>query len=329
MTTFDKIISKLPAFIVRNEVLSDLLGAVGASIDTYLSTADDFATAASLEGGSSAVLDAIAADYGLVRHYNDTDKIMSIRLMNAIQTYQQRGSQNGLEAEGAEISLVTPYNQEMRYAVGVNPIGTGWALGGVGAQWMQIWNDTPGLEIDIKDQITQILPIHLKAGQDYLDAFSDPPSFKSVIGADLLDEDNFTIVNDGFANDVNTLIPTQATATYEYGNIDLGAGFATYQWLVDWIDYVAWDVVYDLIAQARFSSDEISWSSWTEYHRNQWVGGAEIERYAQFKIELTMETYRSLGHYIFRSFVLKGLTTDQQLYGRPNKAIAANILVGN
>ena len=329
MGTLENIKAKLPAFIVKNEVLNNLIGAIGNSVDLYMIDANNLKAAASIEGGSAILLDAVAADYGLVRHFRDTDKVMVIRLMNAIQTHQQRGSRTGLDNEGAEISMVTPYIQDMRFIIGVSAIGTGTALGGVGSQWTQFWNDTSEAEATIKAKVAKIVPLHVKEGFDYIDAYTDPASFEAIRGVDLLDGATFSITNDGFVNDGNMLIPTKTAPTYEFGNIDLGAGFATYQWLVDWIDYSAWDVAHDLDVQVRFSPDEAVWSSWTSYDRNQWVAGTEIDRYAQFKIALTMTAYRSLEHYIFRSFILKGLTAAQQRYGPTPPVLEIHPQIGN
>ncbi len=329
MAYLETLKAKLPPFIVQNDILNELIGVIGAAIDDYVDAADAQKAASGAEGGDPIMLNALAADYGLVRHYNDTDKIMAIRLLNAIQTHQQRGTQIGLETEGAEISQATPYNQPMRFIIGVSAIGTGWALGGIGAEWIQFWNDTPETEATIKAKMTNVLPIHVKEGIDYIDAYVDPANYEAIRGADLVDVDTFTITNTGFIHDNNTLIPEVDEPVYTFGNMDLGAGFATYFWLLDWVDYVAWDVEHTLKVEARFSSDEISWSSWTEYHRNQWVAGAEIDRYAQFKISLTMTTYRSYDHYIFRSFILKGMTTAQQKYGPPPPVLEVHTQIGN
>lgn len=329
MGALENIKSVLPAFISQNLILDNMLGAIGNSIDLYSADAEDLKAASAIEGGDAASLDAIGSDYGLVRHFRDTDKIMVIRLMNAIVTHQQRGSQLGLDNEGAEISQVTPYAQDMNFIVGLSAIGIGRALGGIGTKWIQFWNDTSEAETTIKAKIANILPLHLKDGVDYIDAFADPASYEAIRGDDLVDGTNFTISNSGFASDVGTLVPTKTTPTYEFGNIDLGAGFATYQWLVDWIDYAAWDVVYDFDMQVRFSPDEATWSSWTPYDRNQWVAGSEINRYAQFKIALTLTEYRSLEHYIFRSFILKGLTSDQQRYGQIDPVLDLHPQIGN
>lgn len=329
MGYLDIIKNKLPAFVVRNEVLNDLLGPIGHVIDEYLAASDTQKAASGVEGGNPALLDAMAEDYGLIRHYNDTDKIMAIRLMNAIQTHQQRGTKIGLETEGAEISQVTPHNPSMRFVVGVSAIGTGWALGGIGATWLQFWNDTPESEATIKAKMSKVLPLHVKEGIDYIDAYVDPIFYEAIRGADLVDADNFTITNTGFIYDNNTLIPEVEAATFTFGNIDIGAGFASYQWLVDWVDYAVWDIDHTLLVEARFSSDEISWSSWTEYQKNQWVAGAEIDRYVQFRLTLTMTTYRSLQHYIFRSFILKGLTTDQERYNNIAPVLEVLPQIGN
>ena len=330
MTTFANIKAKLPAFIVANKAIDDLLGAIGNSVDLYVADADSLKAAAAIEGGDAILQDAIAADYGMIRNYKDTNKIMAIRLMNAIRTHQYRGTQIGLYNEGSEISLVTPYNQKMRFIIGVSAIGTGWALGGIGSEWIQFWNDTPETQSEIEAKLkTDVLPIHVKEGIDTIDAYADPVNYETIRGADLVDGTTFTITNVGFVVDNNTLIPSTTAATYEFGNIDLGAGFATYQWLVDWIDYAVWDVVHTFEMQVRFSPDEAVWSSWTPYHRNQWVPGAEIDRFAQFKIALTMTTYRSLEHYIFRSFILKGLTSDQQRYGLIPPVLDLHPEIGN
>lgn len=689
MGALEKIRAKLHSVISRNQILDDLLGPIGNSIDLFNIDANTLRDALNVESSNPAMMDAYAADYGLVRHYNDTDRIMAIRIMNAIQTHQQRGTQAGLENEGREIALATPYNQPMRFVLGVSAIGTGWALGGVGSEWIQYWIDTPEAEADLEAMLLAVIPLHVRQGIDSIAAYGASDGFVSINGAPLLsalpghnyypfvvDSDNitiadhanfnwgildwsyegylwlkqpsgaydrmriiekwsgggylfkiqddktievahqggsiftgitaldlewetwfhiiisldrdsnlicfidavlqgtedisgdagvdissgddlqlgkaaggvsqsftgkralerfwnraliqadatalhnggapldyiipdadkwaamtnlwdaaasvftsgtyawsangtntianvgntlevtyvnhadgawtllqdakdlatdltvgayyvlvfdakytggasgsrgeietlagktytpafttglltymmpftcdtadgtvfrydslgagnvltvdniklyrvgcvaqllaenitaptwpdssinghdgvvsgpvadfnYTVINNGFYNDKDTMVPRKPTATYELGNIDLGSTVANYQWLVDWVDYAAWDVDFDLLMEVRFSSDKATWNAWTPYQRNQWVQGSQLERYAQFRITLTMNTYRSLRHYVFRSFILKGLTTAQQRYGEAEKAITILPTVGN
>jgi len=329
MSTLDNIKAKLPAFITRGTRLDSLLGPIGAAIDQLNLDTDTFKDGLAIENGNPSMLDALAADYGLVRHYNDTDKIMGIRIMNAIKTHQERGTQAGLEREGREIAQVTPYNQKMRFVLGVSGLGTGWALGGVGSEWIQFWNDTPGTEASLEAQLSAIMPLHVQAGIDSIDAYGASGGYESIRDANLLDGVTFTITNTGFINDKNTLIPENESPVYTFGNIDLGATYANYQWLVDWADYAAWDLDHDVLIEVRFSSDEVAWNAWTPYQRNQWVQGVQLEQYAQFRLTLTMTTYRSFNHYIFRSFILKGLTATQQRYGEAEKAITILPTIGN
>lgn len=329
MGTLEKLKAKLPGFIVANRILDDLLGPIGYSVDQYILDADALRDNLNAENSSPAALDALAADYGLVRHYRDTNRIMAIRVMNAIKTHQARGTQFGLDTEGREILLATPCNQIMRFVLGVDPIGTGYAFGGIGAEWIHLWGDTPDPEIDQKNRMKNLIPLNIKVGMDFINAYGASAGYASIRDADLTDGDTYTITNVGFYSDRNTLIPRQESCFYEFGNIDLGTTIANYQWLVDWVDYAAWDVDHSLLVETRFSSDEISWSAWAPYLRNQWVPESEIERYAQFRIALAMNTYRSLNHYVFRSFILKGLTTAQQRYGVTEKGIIAQMYAGN
>jgi len=329
MGIVDNIKAKLPVFITRNQTLEQLLGPIGNAIEVYNTDAETFRDALSVESGNPAMLDALAADYGLVRHYNDTDRIMAIRIMNAIQTHQQRGTQAGLENEGREIALATPYNQRMRFVIGVSGIGTGWALGGIGSEWIQYWIDTPEEQADLEAMLVKVIPLHVKQGVDAIDADGATAGYQSIRGSELTDTVTYTITNTGFYADKDTLIPRNVTATYQFENIDLLATYTNYQWLVDWVDYAAWDVDFDLLVEVRFSSNESDWNAWTPYQRNQWVQGSQLERYAQFKITLTMNSYRNLNHYVFRSFILKGLTTAQQRYGEAEKSIVVLPYVGN
>lgn len=327
MSTLVNLKAKLQPVIVRNTILDHLLGPIGNAIDLYSADSEALRDALNIGNSPPVTLDAIAADYGLVRHYNDTDRIMVIRIMNAIKTHQARGTKAGLLNEGREISLVTPYPQPIRFIVGVSPTGVGDALGG--GEWIFYWGDTPEPEADLKAMLQSIIPLHVLDGISYLDAYGASAGYESIRGADLLDGDTYTITNSGFYADRNTLIPRQASATYEFGNIDLGANFADFQWLVDWVDYAAWDVDFDLVVEVRCSPDEAAWNAWTPYHRNQWLQNSELERYAQFKIALTMNTYRSLGHYVFRSFILKGLTENQLRYGEEEKSFLIQPEIGN
>ena len=270
MSALDNIKAKLPGFIARNQTLNDLLGPIGYIIDSYNSDADTFRSELGIEDGNSSMLDALAADYGLRRQYNDTDKIMAIRIMNAIKTHQNRGTVVGLENEGREIALVTPYDQSMRFVLGQSPIGTGWALGGVEATWIHYWRDTPETEAEAETQLRRdVIPLHVKDGLNSINAYEATEGYQSIRGADLLDGDTYTITNTGFINNKNTLIPENENPVYTFGNIDLLGTYATYQWLVDWVDYTAWDLDFDVLMEVRFSSDEAAWNAWTPYQRDQ------------------------------------------------------------
>ena len=322
--TYDKLIMKLPEFVTRNATLDAVLMAVGNSIDLFIRDLDGFKnTLTPSKDGDPLLLDALAADYGLKRHPEDNNFIMAIRIHNAILTHQQRGSDEGLLKEGGERALVTPYQVTMQMAIGVNPIGVGWGLGGVGAGWIHLWNDSPETESVIETHIKAIVPFHYKDGIDYTAVFGGAAGFKSVRGSELSDSGSYTITNTGFSFQENSLVPSSTVATYQLGNMDLGATYASYKWLADWIDYAHWDLTYALVVSVRFSPDEAVWSAWTPYGKNQFIPESELDRYAQFKLALTLDPGTEiLAHYIFKRFVLKRLTSDQWLYGEEPRGSA-------
>jgi len=322
--SYDKLLMKLPETITRNAVLDNLLSAIGYVIDLFIRDLEDFKNALSpTKDGDALLLDALAADYGLKRHPEDNNYIMAIRIHNAIQTHQQRGTEDGLITEGGQRALVSPYKVTMQMAIGINPIGVGWGLGGIGTGWIHLWNDSPESESIIETAIKAIVPFHYKDGIDYTAVYGGAAGFKSVRGSELDDGGSYTITNSGFSFHQNCLIPSESVCSYQLGNMDLGATFASYKWIADWIDYAHWDLSYSLVVSVRFSSDEIAWGSWAPYGRNQFIPDAELLRYAQFKLELTIDPgYESLAHYIFKRFVLKGLTSDQWLYGEEPRGSA-------
>jgi len=320
---YDRLIIKLPSFVVRNSVLNDMLMAIGEAIDKFIRDLVQLKSSLTISGGDPVMLDALAADYGLKRHPEDNDKILAVRIHNAIQTHQRRGTMPGLINEGGERALVTPYVVTMQMALGVNPIGVGWGLGGVDAGWIHLWNDSAETEAIVETHLKSIVPFNYKDGIDYIPVYGVSDGFKSVRGSELSDAGSYSITNDGFYFSQNSLIPGASVCTYSLGNMDLGASYATYKWLADWIDYAHWDLSYGVVVSVRFSSDEVAWSAWTPYGKNQFIPDSEIERYAQFKIELTIDPgYDSLEHYIFKRFILKGLTETQWLYGEEPRGVA-------
>ena len=310
MNTLDKIKSRLPQFIERNPTLDFLLNPLADGIDTFLSTLATLQAELVPESATAQHLDTIAQENGLSRGYGETDPMLRIRIHNAIKTHQLRGSQSGIETELSHHAVTAPYIRENALVIGVDPIGTGFALGGIGSEWIQLWNNTPDPQSDVEEKLKAILPLSIYYGIDYVNAYVASSGYKSYS-----DNDFTGGTNNGFSYQDGALVPTQANPNYESTVIDLGSDFADWTWLVDWVDYVKWNVSYTLTVEAQFSADGIGgWTGYSSYAKNGEVASGTIKRYAKFKITLTMTTYDQFADYMFRSFILKGLDSDQALY---------------
>ena len=315
MDTLGKLKNRLPEFVERNPTLDFLLNPIADGIDTFLSTLVTLQGELVPESATAQHLNTIALENGLSRGFHEADEMLQIRVQNGVKTHQRRGSKVGIETEMSHHVLTTPYIRENALILGVDPIGTGFALGGIGAEWIQLWNNTTDPQTDMGDKLKAILPISIFYGIDYVDAYNATGGYKSYSDNDLSGGtlNGFTFQSFGQAD--GALEPTQANPTYESTVMDLGAAFGDFTWLVDWVDYVKWDVDYTLTVEVQFSADGATgWSGYSSYARNGQVASGTIKRYAQFKLTLQMTQYGSLSDYLFRSFVLKGLDSDQALY---------------
>lgn len=310
MDTLGKLKNRLPEFIERNATLDFLVNPITDGIDTFLSTLATLQNELVSGSATEKHLDTIVHENGLSRGFHETDPMLRIRAQNAIKTHQLRGSKDGIEIEMSHHAIVTPYIRENALVIGVDPIGTGYALGGIGAEWIQLWNDTPDQQNDIENLLKSVLPVSIYYGIDYVDAYVATSGYKSYSESDLSGG-----TPSGFNYQDGALVPTSASATYESTVIDLGSDYADYTWLVDWVDYVKWNVTHTLTVQVQFSADGATgWTGYVAYSKNGQVAGGTIKRYAQFKITLSMTQYDQLADYMFRSFILKGLDSDQALY---------------
>jgi len=318
MSTLNLLKTKLPSTITRNTVLDEVLGSISNSIDLLITTFESVRDAVTAEGAGTE-LNALATDLGLVRTPLEPDRALAIRIQNAIKTHQTRGSITGIEQEGSEFAGVTPYIQDMNFTIGVDPIGTGDALGAIGYAWIQFWVDVIHTEEVITQRLLDIVPINSKPGIDYIDVTGSPASYSSGSGIDFASGSFAGGELVGYVPGIHEpegMMPNTDEFIFTSANIDLGATVANYSWMVDWIDYVRWDVEYTLAMEVRFSADGATlWSSWNTYSKNDFVAGSEIKRYAQFRFTLAMEEYDELSHYFFRKFILKGLTANQMRFG--------------
>ena len=325
----EKILAHLPPFIIKTTTLKGLISAIGASVDDFTVFILEARSALSAKYGSGQALDGLAFDNGLYRCYQEPDIALAIRVQNAIHTFRARGTKAGFIRESGELYGVSAFVRQCRYILGVNPIGLGFGLGGVGTEWIQIWNGSPTLLADVVSELRARLPITSEIGLEITDVYGGHASYKSVEGASLAGA-GYTVTQDGFDYMQGCLVPeSPVAATYTLGNIDLLASHTTYKWIVDWIDYARWDVDVDVKMEVRFSSDEATWHPWVEYEKNQYVAGSEQERYAQFRLTVTMNSYEELSHYAFRKFILKGQTATQYKYGTDPVPVEIITQIGN
>jgi hypothetical protein len=325
----EKIVAHLPPMIVRNSTLTGLVSAIGASVDNFTVFIMEARSALSAKYGAGQVLDGLALDNGLPRCHKEPDIVLAIRIQNAIHTYRARGTRNGFIRETAELYGVSAFVRQCRYILGINPVGLGFGLGGVGSEWIQVWNDSPISEVDLTAELKSRLPISSSIGIEVIDVYSGGPTFQKV-EKEALAGTGYTVTVVGFDYTQECLVPESALeAVYTCGNIDLLGTYATYKWIVDWVDYARWDVDMDIKMEVRFSSDEAVWHPWNEYQKNQYVAGSEQERYAQFRLTVTMNEYEDLRHYAFRKFILKGQTATQYKYGTDPVPVEIITQIGN
>jgi len=326
MDTIDKLKNKLPDFIEDNTVLQSFLGAIAGSIDTFVETLSSLTTATSPGQASGSALDSIGGDMLIRRNYDDSDEVLRILIQNSIKTHQERGSEVGLLQEGSHLCGITPYIQTIQYVIGIDPIGVGEAVGGVGAKWIQIWNSTNISRNNLLTQLDKILPIHNQIGINYI-VEQYAVAEKSELAGEVVtiegmtDEDGNPLgvdypENSGFEYVGECLKPKQPQADFhQIGILDLGSDYDSYNWIVDWIDYARWDTDHEVKMYVRFSDDQNVWTQYGRYIKNQFVNGENIARYAQFRFELTLTSYEDFSHYLFRKFIMKGMDTTQLQYG--------------
>ena len=337
MNTLEKLTAKLPAFITRNQVLEDVLAGIGSGMDNYITLGTQMGLNLKVNTAEGSALDSLAIDVGLVRSYNEADIALRIRIQNAIETAQRRGSQIGVEREGAENLLVTPFLQKMQFAIGVDPIAAGSAISGRYA-WTQMWNDGSMSQTDATAFIKSLFPIHNKIGVDYVSGQIYKGAMDDHLVGDcmmyLVDNDgniiydnagnilyshynHAVIAADGFhLAEERILVPDRAVAAEViWGDLELPAGYTNYTWMADWLSFKRWDVTCDEKIYIMFSADQLNWSTWQEFQKNEWVSDATLKKYAKFKLVLTLSDYEELEHYAFSRFILKALDSTQITYG--------------
>lgn len=336
MNTLEKLQAKLPSFIVQNQVLLDVLGGIGNGIDNYLNLGLQMGINLKVNSAEGSALDSLAVDVGLSRSYNEADIALRIRIQNAVQTAQRRGSQLGVEREGAENLLVTPFLQKIQFAIGVDPIAAGSAISGRYA-WTQVWNDGSLSQADATTFIKSLFPIHNTIGVDYISGQLQKGSMDNHLDGDsmqyLVDNDGNVIVDndgniiysqynvayvdaDGFhLAEERVLVPQKNIASVVWGDLALPGGYLTYTWMVDWISYKRWDVACVEKVFCQFSSDQLNWSEWKEYNKNGWVASEDLDKYIKFKLELTLSDIEDFEHYAFSRFIFKSLDSTQIQYG--------------
>lgn len=336
MNTLEKLQAKLPSVIIQNQVLLDVLGGVGSGIDDYLNLGLRMEINLKVNSAEGSALDSLAADVGLSRSYNEADISLRIRIQNAVETAQRRGSQIGVEREGAENLLVTPFLQKIQFAIGVDPIAAGSAISGRYA-WTQVWNDGSLSQIEATTFIKSLFPIHNTIGVDYIAGQLHKGSMDNHLEGEsvqyLLNDDGDILYNDdglilytekdeayidadGFhLAEERVLIPHVSTASVIWGDITLPGGFTNYTWMIDWLSFKRWDVVCDEKVYVQFSSDQLNWSEWIEYNKNGLVPDAVLKKYTKFKLELTLTDYEDFEHYAFSRFIIKSLDATQLQYG--------------
>jgi len=164
----DRIKHNLPHYIKRGATLDMLLNPVAQSLKLLLRTLESVDIANSIYGAEGHELDAIATNHSIQRSYRDTDSILRIRLYNSFRDANERGSQIGMERDIAHKTLVTPYITKLLWAIGLTPIGLGYALGCGGSKWLQVWNDTPTSMDNMLKTIRNYIPVNNEIGMNHI-----------------------------------------------------------------------------------------------------------------------------------------------------------------
>jgi hypothetical protein len=112
----------------------------------------------------------------------------------------------------------------------------------------------------------------------------------------------------------NALIPTAYSCSRESPTIDLGITWASYTWLVDWLDYIRHDMNVDAKLHLSFSPDGAGWSSWREYEQNEIILSADLRRYVKYRLEVTIGSEESLSDYVFKQWTMKGLPVGYSVF---------------
>lgn len=332
MNTVDKIKSKLPSFIQDSTEIDEVLGAFGNSMDNFSTELEKLNRAVSFKQSGGKFLDIALVDKNLSRNPSETDSMATLRVLNAVSTYEQRGSENGITEELGHLLGVSPYIQSSIFVLGVDALGTR-AIGSNRSFWIQLWNETSLTESGITDFFKEISISRNYYGLDFITVTDGMDGFASHVASDFLGGTKV-----GFIIEDGGLRPIQRLTTFESTNIDLGANVANFTWIVDWVDYAQKGKKYSLKVEARFSANgSTGWTQWEEFGRNQVAHDGQVLRYAQWRITfdsradaLSDEIYMSeAAEYLFRSFILKGLTSSQAIYHTDISGISLQSSIGD
>jgi len=305
MVTLNKIKQNLPKYIEDNAVLNSFLGAIADALDTAHTEMEGIKNSNTVASAQGSELDAIGTEHGVKRSYKDSDEIYRLRIFNSIRDAQQRGSHIGAERDIANTALATPLIYDIQHAIGINPIGTGYALGGKGKYWMHIWNNTPESQNDLFEKTDKYLPIHTQIGKNHISGQVKEIDIKSS-APNLLK---------GFEYSTEGVTPTNLSADYQSASIDLGASYASYVWFVDQLSYKRWNIDAVETISVRFSANNSTWSQWKSYENNQVISPDDLKRYIQIRLELKLNNTADQQFYILRKLLVKYLSTQQFLYG--------------
>ncbi len=345
MDQLTKLINKLSPTIVRNDLITTVMGGFANSLDNYQLLNDDIELNLIIYTSRGSALNIRAEDYGLNRNYRERDAALRLRVQNSYKYHQYKGSLLGIEIWGSEKLLISPYPQRSGFVIG-DPIADDKAIGD--GFVIHIWNSSDETQSKSVEFMRGLLPINTKIGIDYISdqyeyaemsEVSDGSAMLIVyvgeepvmVGGQIVyaQSDEAYLETDGFALMDGLLIPTQDNCWAEWGDRDLGSNFADSIWMIDWLNYVRWDVDYKLTIKAKFSDDQLNWSEWKIYNKNDWILEADINQYVKFRAELIINDIEDFQHFAFRRFILKSLTEEQSKYGGyPESIIIKKLFLG-
>ena len=295
MASVDQIKARLPGFIVQNDVSNDLLGAIGASIDTLITSIDGLRNNLTVEKATGVYLNALARDMGFFRTEGEVDRLLRIFLKNGREIYRRRGSRSGIEDEVARLCKSSAFLHYKAFTLGDSYLlPADEQNDGLGSNLLNtsvlIHNVTELTEAEIGALVESLVPAHVQHGVEVIDVSGEQDAtYKRQTGTEFSGGDTLTgvEVTDG------VLVLTDSTGLFISSAMDLGAGYASYTWAIDWLEYRLYGRLLGMTVQARFSPNGTdTWTEWATYEKNDVIDAGTINRYVQYRLDMTVTGHR-------------------------------------